>query len=331
MSLELIRSALLPAEVTKTASYRNDPEVQETLCEVNARLAGLERELAERAGDLPDPPLVFIAYVPRSGSTVLSQLLARTGRFNYISNFQARFWRAPYVGGILEKSLCPRDASHVPLQSRHGLTETTESPAEFTYFWKYWLQLGEDVVHTLDDQRQQQIDMVGMRQQLKLIGSLRNSPLFFKKEWLGMNAGLFLEAFPKLKILHIRRNVFDVACSIADARRAVYGSVEHWWAARPASYAELHGLPWPEQIAGQIAGILADTTRWEGIYPDRFLSVSYEDLAADVGTELSRVGDFLELDLPLERLPRSLSRPHRRPGADAESLRGALRNGGLLT
>lgn len=331
MNSDKISTVDLPVDTAKTVSYRNDPEVHETLRGVNARLAGLECELAERADDLPDPQLVLIAYVPRSGSTVLSQLLARTSQFNYISNFQARFWRAPYIGGILERSLCPRDCTHVPLQSRHGLTPTTASPAEFTYFWRHWLKLAEDAVHTLDDQRQQRIDLAGMRRQLQLLGSLRGAPLFFKKEWLGMNAGLFLDAFPSVKFLHIRRNVVDVACSIAEARRAVYGSIEHWWAARPASYAELRGLPWPEQIAGQIRGILADTARWEDKYPDRFLSVNYEDLAADVWAELRRIGDFLDLDLALNRLPRCLSRPGRREGADAEVLGEALRQGGLRT
>lgn len=331
MNLAPISDVVQPVEPAKTDAYRNDAEAQETLRKMNARLQGLERALAVDRPALPDPQLVFIAYVPRSGSTVLSQLLARTDCFNYVSNFQARFWLAPYIGGIVEKSLGRRDPLEVPLESRYGLTQTASSPSEFSYFWNHWLEFDDRGAHTLDDQQWRCVDLAGLRREMRLIGSLRSGPLFFKKEWLGMNAGYFLEAFPSLKILHIRRNLVEVACSIAAARRAVYGAVDTWWAGRPASYAQLRDLPWPDQIAGQIQGILADTARWEALYPDRFLSVDYESLAADVPTTVGRIGEFLNQDLSVERLPRRLARPSLRQTVEVNELQRALADRGLLT
>ena len=319
----------LPVEATKTAPYRNEREVEETLRSANRCLKGLENELTEQARDLPDPPLVFIVYVPRSGSTVLSQLLARTGHFNYISNFQARFWLAPYVGGIVEKSLGPRDCSEIPLQSRHGLTETISSPSEFSYFWQHWLKFEDHQPHTLDDQQWRRVDLAGIRREIRQIGSLRSGPLFFKKEWLGMNAGYFLKAFPSLKVIHVRRDPADVARSIAAARRAVYGAVDTWWAGRPAAYAQLRELPWREQIAGQIHGILADTSRWEAAYPDRFMSIDYERLTTDVPAAFRRIGDFLNVEVPADRLPRRLALPRRSRVADDHQLQRALADWGL--
>ena len=331
MSCSTIRALNGSDGAQKTPQYRSDPAAQKVLWEMNRRLQGLERELADENREFADPQLVFITYVPRSGSTILSQILARTGGFNYISNFQARYWMAPYVGGVLENNVAARDCLDVPLQSRHGITPTTSSPNEFSYFWEHWLQLGAADPHTLDDPRWGRVDMPALRRQLQLIGSLHSGPLFFKKEWLGMNAGHFLRAFPTLKILHVRRNVLETADSIARARRLVYGSVDHWWAARPANYWQLIDLPWVDQIAGQIHGILQDTARWEAAYAGRFLSVSYERLVTDTHNAIQQIGAFLEMDLGVDNIPTHLETRPSHQSPDRECLRQALSECGLLT
>ena len=315
--------------IEKTQQYRNDPDVQETLWAMNRQLQGLESELAERANEFPDPQLVFIAYVPRSGSTILSQLLARTGCFNYISNFQARYWLAPYVGGIVERNAAARICHDIPLESRHGLTPTVSSPNEFSYFWDHWLQLQSAETHTLDEGHWNGIDLDGLRRQIKLLGTLQPEPLFFKKEWLGLNAGRFLADFPTLKILHIRRDAWDVANSIARARRKVFGSYDHWWAARPANYCQLRELPWPEQIAGQIRGILEDTARWETAFSERFLSISYASLIENTHDVLGQIGEFLDVRLTVADIPRRLQSLPANKVPRRDQLRQALADNGL--
>jgi LPS sulfotransferase NodH len=330
MSCSTIRVLHGSAGAEKTTQYRRDPAAQRVLWEMNRRLQSLEGELAEEHKDFPDPQLVFITYVPRSGSTILSQILARTGGFNYISNFQARYWLAPYVGGVLEKNVQARHCRDVPLQSDYGITPTTSSPSEFSYFWEHWLQLTAADTHTLDDAQWSRVDLPSLRRQVQLIGSLRPEPLFFKKEWLGMNAGHFLRAFPTLKILHVRRNALEIANSIARARRSVYGSVDYWWAARPANYWQLIDLPWADQIAGQIHGILEDTARWETTYADRFLSVSYEKLVTDTHHAIQQIAEFLEIDLGVDDIPTDLERLPLHQSPDSEPLRRALSEYGLL-
>lgn len=292
----------------KANDFRPDPDAQRVLFETNRHLQPLEVDHFARAARIPDPELVLISYVPRSGSTLLSQLLASSGRFNYVSNFQARFWLAPYVGGMLERSISPRDHQSIDLSSSYGLTTSSSSPSEFSYFWKHWLRLDDAASDTLNDQQWSQLDIEALRLELRLIGSLHAGPLMFKKEWLGMNAGHFLREFPNARIIHVQRSPLDVALSIQKARTDVFGGVEHWWAGRPSNISELYELSWPDQIAGQIQGILHDINRCQEQHPDRFLSVDYETLVLTPEQILQRCCDWLDVrNAEFQHLPQHLS------------------------
>ena len=298
-----------PDSCDKTEHFRPDPDCQRAIFETNRCLQSLEIDYFARAASIPDPELVLLAYVPRSGSTLLSQLLASSGRFNYVSNFQARFWLAPYLGGMLERSISPRVPQSISLSSRYGLTTTSSSPNEFSYFWKHWLQLDDSTTDTLSEQQWSHIDVEALRLELRLIGSLHAGPLMFKKEWLGMNAGHLLREFPTARVIHVRRKPLDVACSIYRARTEVYGSEDHWWAGRPSNFAELQGLAWPDQIAGQIHGILQDIDQWQQPLADRIFTVDYETLVSSPESTLQEVCSWLGVaDAHFPTLPQSTSR-----------------------
>lgn len=294
----------------KTAAYRPDRRIQEALFATNTCLQQLEDSYAPLADSLPDPHLVFVAYVPRSGSTLLTQLLARTSQWNYVSNFQSRFWLAPYVGGLLEQSIAPRHYDTLPLESDFGLTPNCSSPAEFSYFWERWLRLTPELDHQLTPERWQACDELGLRRELRLIGSLHPGPLLFKKEWLGMNACYLLDAFPSAKLLHIVRDPVDVARSILGARRQVFGHRDCWWGAKPASWDRLRSLTWHDQIAGQIHAILELTNEAADRFPSRCLTLSYETLVAQPTTTLEQVHAWAGLEVSQRsNIPDQL--PHR--------------------
>lgn len=277
----------------KTVRYQPDRQAQENLLQVNKHLQPVEESHWEYADSLDDPQIVIVAYVPRSGSTLLTQLLARTGEWNYVSNFQARFWLAPYVGGLLEQQIAPRDPATIALESDYGLTRTPSSPAEFSYFWEHWLQFSALGHHELPADRSQELDIVGLRRELRLLGALApDKPIFFKKEWLGMNSAYLLDQFPTAKVVHITRSDEPVVRSILKARRDVFGDEGHWWGARPATWCELASLTPREQVIGQISAIRAAIDRGAAKYPTRFFSVSYESLAVQPDAVVASVLDW---------------------------------------
>ncbi|RME32382.1 MAG: hypothetical protein D6786_10755, partial [Gammaproteobacteria bacterium] len=67
-----------------------------------------------------------------------------------------------------------------------------------------------------------------------------------------------------------------------------------WFSVRPPDYPALRELPWPEQIAGQIASIEAQLEgSLHSLPAGRWLALDYTELLADPGTVLQRIAGWL--------------------------------------
>ena len=100
---------------------------------------------------MPRYPMVFIIGAPRSGTTLLSQLLSSSGLFGYINNFIARFWTAPTLGALIYKTVLDHECrGNSSLQSHLGVTENLHEPHEFGYFWRRWFHFGQSHQLTAD-------------------------------------------------------------------------------------------------------------------------------------------------------------------------------------
>jgi len=302
--------------VSKTGRYKKDKPSQVLLQKLNKQLQPLELEAVSNIGDFSKVPVLFISYLPRSGSTLLYQLLALTRRFNYISNLQSRFWLAPYLGGHVEISLYDKFKAPLSLRSDYGLTSEPFEPSEFTYFWEHWLNIARSNTHTLTKREEKRIKTAQLVIELNALRSLSSFPLVFKKEWLGMNAGFLIENIPNVKFVHIDRSSLDLTASILHAREDVYGSIHSWWAAKPSNYAQLSRLDPCRQVAGQISGIRNDISKWVSCYPDKFLCLRYEYLLQDVRRHIKMIADFSGVklrDSDLTMLPQSIKRKTAKP------------------
>ena len=86
-----------------------------------------------------------IVGLPRSGTTVLYQLMAHTRCVGYPSNLMALFWKTPTVGATIQKHL----AQHRPtlsITSVAGRTREPMDPHEFGYFWRSMLGHSENTL-----------------------------------------------------------------------------------------------------------------------------------------------------------------------------------------
>lgn len=305
--------------LSKTSGYKTDPQIQSLLFRMNRALQPVEFQAVSRLRDFSNIPVLFISYLPRSGSTFLSQLLISTGRFNYISNFQSKWWLAPYAGGILERMLLDKPVGNIAFNSDYGLTRHWYEPSEFSYFWEYWLNLSENKSHTLSKRDAAKVNWELLAKEINAIRSLSRYPLIFKKEWLGMNAGLLIEKIPNSRFIYLDRNPYDLMVSILRARQEVFGNLKSWWAAKPSNYLQLLKLAPELQVAGQIAGIRKDIKKWVELYPEKFLCMDYETLVGDVHAQVRRIGDFAGIKIEgtgMKNLPAIiLRRKSKRPGS----------------
>ena len=139
----------------RRGAYAKDASGERFLEELNEYLAPRERELY--ADYAIEHPFVFVLGLPRSGTTLLSQLLAYCLDAGYVNNFAARFWLAP-VHGIRLARLIAADAEPPSFESDYARTKSLLDIHEWGYFWRHWLHKHtfDDVVHARE--REDEID-----------------------------------------------------------------------------------------------------------------------------------------------------------------------------
>jgi LPS sulfotransferase NodH len=235
--------------VKRTEEYAKDTSGERFLQLLNEDLRA--RELALYEDHEISHPFVFVVGLPRSGTTLLTQVLAYCLDTGYIDNFAARFWLAP-VHGIRLSRLIAGEHGGAPFESDHARTSTLTSIHEFGYFWRNWLRKHtfDDVVHARE--REDEIDWAGLKR------ALANIQHEFGKAFVAKNM-LGAYHMPRLRnelemtlFVHIERDPLDVAVSILDARRKYFSDPDAWWSYVPVEYPLLEHRDHWEQIAGQV-------------------------------------------------------------------------------
>ena len=258
------------------------------------------------SADLPSPPaprvsgaqlpIVYIVGAPRSGTTLLSQVLSRYLAVGYINNLIARFWARPSVGIRLSRALLgDRGREALRFESEHGATAGVAGPHEFGYFWRHWLRLDTASTHHLDAAAVQQLDAAGLRRALEqeILESF-GAPVVFKNLICGFQAGALARIHPQSLFLHITRDTAVTCASILASRAQRYGRYDAWWSLKPSTYPEIQALSSPcAQVARQVGDSHREVAGELAAAGVRRLSMSYESLCANPRQAIADVADAL--------------------------------------
>lgn len=272
----------------RSEPYRKNPEDEDFLSRMNRALLPLERSLYRK--DEPDHPFVFVIGLPRSGTTLLSQLLAHCLRLGYVDNVAARFWLAPVCGVRLSRAILDHE-EYAGYQSEYGATSGPRDIHEFGYFWMHWLQK-----HTFEDVRdhaelEEEIDWTGLRRVLANLQAEFGSGLVAKNIYGSYHIPRLTRTLGDVLWLWIRRDELDVAVSILDARRRYFDDTSNWWSYVPPAYEKVIDAEPAMQIAGQIHYLERFYESQAG-RPDleqNVLQVGYDELCVDPRALLERV------------------------------------------
>jgi hypothetical protein len=231
-----------------------DAETQ-ALTDVNAMLAPLQTEI-ESTCSAPLKPVILIIGPPRSGTTLVSQLLAASGRVGYVSNFLARFWLAPAVGARIERALGVGDTCHrFDFDSTYGRTSGWKQPHEFGRFWDRWFNF-EQETHWVDDALRERVDANGLRRSVASLEREYGQPMVFKNNtWCTFQADLLAEILPTAVVVACTRDPLYVAQSLLLGRRRLLGDDTIWWSVRPSGFAWIRRRAPLEQVALQAVHI----------------------------------------------------------------------------
>jgi LPS sulfotransferase NodH len=273
----------------RRGAYAKDASGERFLEELNEYLAPRELELY---GDYAiEHPFVFVLGLPRSGTTLLSQLLAYCLDAGYVNNFAARFWLAP-VHGIRLARLIAAGAEEPSFESDYARTKSLLDIHEWGYFWRYWLrkQTFDDVVHARE--REDEIDWAGLRLTLANVQHELGKPLVAKNTLGAYHLPRLRRELGPVVYVLIERDPLDAAVSILDARRKYYDDPRAWWSYIPPEYPQLKDRDHWEQIAGQVHYLARFYERaLAEVGEDAVVRVTYERLARDPASVLSAVSE----------------------------------------
>lgn len=265
----------------RTADYRKNSRDEFYLARLNEILAEAELPNGGESSPGPDYPVVYIVGAPRSGTTLLSQLVSRCLPVGYINNLIARFWMRPSVGIRLSSMLLGGSVREkISFSSSFGTTEGVHEPHEFGYFWRRWLEIDGFPTHKIPNDALELLDSEGLRETLKreILGQFR-LPVVFKNIICGLQASFLTRVYPKSLFVHIKRDPFMTAASILKSRRERFGCYNTWWSLKPSTwpFTEFSGQP-AFEVAMQVKECWREIDEELAQHNVLSLQVTYEDL-----------------------------------------------------
>jgi hypothetical protein len=236
-----------------------------------------KRQVARHASDEPAHPPVFIVGAPRTGSSLLYQLLSQRLDVLYIDNLAAVFYRDLLFGLWLSRKIY-REKSHNCFHSFLGMTEACglHAPAECGDFWYRWLPREKHYIAEDELPREKQGQI---RDILSAAVNRWAKPLLIKNLNAGQRMGMISQIAPGARFIFIKRDPLYTGQSIWLSRQKIGLEPHQWWSIMPKNYPQLVKLNAYRQIAGQIFYLEKQIMEDRRYFPpEHFTTVTYETL-----------------------------------------------------
>jgi hypothetical protein len=170
--------------------------------------------------DRPQRPLVFVCGPPRSGTTLLSQVLINNLPVEYFNNLTSWFPRSPLMAMHLFGRWLPKH--EVGYKAYYGKTRYLSGPNDALYLWDRWVGKNRDTVPSqlLPGAEKD------MPQFFAAAEDLLDSAIINKNNRLNTYAHLAANALPTAIFICLRRNPLMLAQSLLIARKEIVGQVD---------------------------------------------------------------------------------------------------------
>jgi hypothetical protein len=269
--------------------FKKNDTAEDFLTRLNDQVKELNDQYVEKSP--PAHPSVFILGVPRSGTTLLTQVLAQTFEIGYVSNLMAAFWRAPLVGLRLQQQVL--DTSEPPdFASEFGRTRGSSGIHEFGYFWSEALCYKE--LFNSAAARSGTVDWDNLSAVLAGIVNQAQQPFLYKNVLLNWHAADLQEHLDKSVFVVIRRDLAETAVSLLRMRDGMLGTRDKWVSAKPATYPLLAERTALEQVAGQVLGIQQEIDEQVSrLDASRVIELEFEEFCRDPSAGMEAVGKTL--------------------------------------
>ena len=227
--------------------------------------------------------LIFVLALPRSGSTLMYQALCHSFYADYLTNIGNLFYKLPFLGSILSKSLC--DGYFSDFRSSEGFVSGISGPAEGRAYWDYWF--GNDILEWPETTCVS--DESKVRYLKHVIGRVSSPSRPFITGYLGhvlIWHKLKIE-FPGAIFVRLHRRPIDNALSILRSRQA--GSPDSWFSVLPKECVDVLGCSIYEQVASQVYWL---NRRLSALSSENTIHVRYEHLCLSPNIVMDEVSAF---------------------------------------
>ena len=244
---------------------------------INEKLSGLD-ELIVKKSSVDYRPSIIITGVPRSGTTVISQLLPARYNLGYVSNLMARFYKVPLTGAWLQQQLIPHEIHFLrEFWSHHGVTQRIFEPHEFGYFWSQYLNFGFNCHQPKNDKEIEQLNFIGLDKVLAQLSTVFGRPAAYKcsiAPFLIRSFVLHMNVF----LVHIIRDREKTVQSILNIREERLGDQTKWWSIRPCGWQKLLDKPPIEQVEWQYDRVVDAIRKGSIGFENKIYELTLEDL-----------------------------------------------------
>ncbi len=288
---------------------------------VHAALYPVELILRAQGGEDASPP-IFIIGAPRSGTSLLYELMITRFRFAYISNLAHRFYLTPLAASWIGKSRIA--AWRGNFTSRFGHIAGWGAPNEGGWVWRRWLDDGD----WRDETGFPYKDAAELRTLTGGLAGIFGAPFLNKNVMHSNRLRLMHKIWPDALYIQVRRDVAGNVRSIVRAERKEGGpahDADHWWSVRPSIAPDFIGKDDITRAVAQVIGTDQDIGRdSKAIGPGRLLTIDYADMCKDPRSALAAIAEFARHHgarlRENDEVPANFSPPPSKPLADAEEL-----------
>ena len=232
---------------------------------------------------LKSEPPVFIIGPPRSGTTVLYQLLCKHFNFGYTNNFVADWYNIPLIATRLYNRFSSQKSS-IELSSNFGKSSNLYGPNEFGEFWYRWFSK----THELKDN----YPLIENKLRLEIAGltKIHQKPMLFKNVINSMRINVLSQIFDNSIFIVLNRENLDIAQSILNARIELYNNKNHSWSVITSALQTNPEIPYYKQIVHQIRGVTSNINlARKNIGDNKFIFVDYKELCNNTDQVLKSI------------------------------------------
>jgi hypothetical protein len=272
----------------------------------DAVMAFFERQL-HKVGDKPKLPLLFVCGPPRSGTTLVEQVLIKYLPVYYFNNLTSIFPNAPIISNKIFGRLIEKSNKDVSFKSLYGRTTGLGAPNDALYLWDRWTDVNRATIPKQISQKNQ----ARMQRFFYAVEEFSGKPLLNKNNALNTYANHVADALETAYFICLDRNPVFLAQSQLLASKFIHGDENIPYGVhfnQGAASAREQNSDAVKQVCEQVMAHKEMMLKQRKLIGDeRFIVVPYEDFCKDPAKWVNRISDqILKQPLDLQLLRKEL-------------------------